>query len=257
MKNIHFVALLGLFVFFTACGGGGDSSISSNDVFPQYPKQTIKSIKTETGEPAYIGFNLEFKKGDYWQYDWKDEQTMRSVVPEVIWNPPHDPIYIYSWDTTTKTGTFKIILGEPKQYLGITFYEVLTEYTGDAVNVTFPWSHIAAYNNKIYGHNEDGVYIIFDAFNGTWQGGSFFFGPNNEDDYGPAGSFNITYILPEVYSVYFPTTNLSPGLMNITYEEYYTLNIGPSKMQISNRSDTYHSYGEETLTLTESSMYGN
>lgn len=250
------LALIFVLLFMVSCSSGGGDGDSSNNPFPEYPKQTIKSIETETGEPQYSGLNFEFKQGDYWLYDWKDEQTQRSPVPtSYIFNYPYDTIEIYSWDTTTKTGTFKISLGEPKQFLGITFYEVLTEYTGDAKNVTFPWSHIAAHNNKIYGHNEDGVYIIFDAHNGTWKGGAFFFGPNNEDMFGPAGTLRIThYTSPDTYCVSFPTTNLLSGLWNYAYLEYYTPNIGPAKMDISNRSDKYHSYGDETLTLTSSSF---
>ncbi|RPH51663.1 MAG: hypothetical protein EHM85_05835 [Desulfobacteraceae bacterium] len=197
-------------------------------------------------QPVFTGFDLQFKQGDYWLYEWKDVYTHRGLVRNFFTG-------LYSWDTTTRTGTVRISLGQPRTIMDITFYQITTELTGDAKYVTFPWLYVASYNNQIYGYRDDGVYLIFDAQNGTWKGGSFFYGASKTDWFGPAGTFSISIsnTEPGTYWVSWPDKGTSIAGYRLSELEYYRPGVGPVKQKIIVRSETSHS--EETLILIESS----
>jgi len=237
-----FYVFLGL-ALLISCGGGGGSD-SATAPATAYQTEALTSIETQTGDPMYAGFDLQFRQGDYWLYDWTDVYTSRGLVKDPFTG-------LYPWNTTTKTGTVRLTLGTPQTILGITFFQVITEYTGDAQYVKLPWSSIASFNNKIYGYRDDGVYLIFDAQNGTWKGGSFFSGASNKDVTGPAGTFSISRDnATGQCSVLFPDKGINIGV-GMSMVDYFSPYIGPVKYDMNYRADTYH--GEETLVLSGSS----
>lgn len=240
MKKLAYIIIASVLLGCGGGGGGGDSSVSP---FP--PTEAVTSIVAQTGAPKFTGFDLQFKQGDYWLYEWKDVYTSRGIVKDPFTG-------LYPWDTTTKTGTFRITLGQPRTILGVTFFQIATEYTGEAKNVTFPWLYVASFNNKVYGYRDDGVYLICDAQNGTWKGGSFFWGPSNEDQFGPAGTFSISLTGTGTYEVSYPSSGLNIGV-GLSESEYYLPGVGPASQKVSTFSDTYHFFGDETLILIESS----
>lgn len=245
-KNLRYFAyLVFCSVVLMACGGGGGGGDTSASSLP--PTEAVTHIEAQPGTPKFAGYDVQFNQGDYWLYDWKDVNTQRSLAP--------NSFGFYNWNTTTATGTVRVSLGQPRTILGITFFQLITECTGEAKTyVTLPWSHVASFDNKIYGYSDSGVYIIFDAYNGTWKGGSFFWGSSNSSSLGPAGTFSISTTELGAYGVSYPGSGLNIGV-NMAETEYYLPGKGlPVKQVVSTRTELFlPSFGEETLTLSGSS----
>jgi hypothetical protein len=209
--------------------------------------------------PVFSGFDLQLKQGDWWLYDWKDVYT--SSIP----NPSY-PVYWWAlpYITTTYTdiGTARITLGSPKTILGITFFQVVAQYTGDVPTSAYiDWQYLASFNNKIYGSKDDQVFLIFDAHNGAWVGGTFFdgittVGSSDRTLSLDARSEVIGALPPGVYSVRDPESGL--GSSGFSQEEYFTQDVGPSGFYYFHLSNDLMGSGSQsrqtqTFTLVGSS----
>ena len=240
ISYVRFSSLLiivGIFLF--GCGGGGDDG-GGGGTEPSIdtPSSAVTSIEFQTGDPKYTGFDLQFEEGDYWLYDWEDYSGHRNIITGV-------------WESTTKVGTVRLTLGSSKTLLGIPFFQVSVVNTGEA-NYDFSWSYIASYNNKIYGVSGDYVYLIFDAYNGTWKGGTFFTYPDNDNILGPADTFEINSANFESSGMYSVSSSSSMAGYTLFTIDYFSPYIGPVEFEESIRSDS--SRDTETLELIESSF---
>lgn len=127
-------------------------------------------LSTVTSDPATIPTEDEIREfleptvgtGDFWEFRWD--------------------YYHSSWGggSTTDTGRFWIVLGQPLSINGITAYQVLTYGKSkgrDSFTYGFGprWNYIAFSDNRILG-SLDGVSLvtIMDAQTGGWAGGGFF-----------------------------------------------------------------------------------
>jgi hypothetical protein len=246
-----FLLLIASFIVIS-CGGGGGDGGSGGTTAPVTNPNATTTIVAQTGVPALAGFDLQFKQGDWWLYDWKDVSTTS------ISTPSYAPYYgIPTTSTSTDIGTARITLGTPKTILGITFFQVVSEYTGNIYSSNYiDWQYLASFNNKIYGCKDDQVFLIFDAQNGAWVGGTFFGGVT------PVGSGNLTLSLGTrsdaigalptgVYSVDYQDSGLW------TQEEYFTQGKGPSgyyhfNLTNSTSSSGLQFRGTQTFTLAGS-----
>jgi len=139
----------------------------SGDAIAQRARGFLSAV---TSDPATIPTADEIREffeptvgtGDFWEFSWD--------------------YYHSSWGggSTTDTGRFWIVLGQPLWINGITAYQVLTygQSKGfDDFTYGFGprWNYIAIIGDRILG-SLDGVSLvtIMDAQTGAWAGGGFF-----------------------------------------------------------------------------------
>lgn len=214
-----FFYLLVTFILVGCGGGGGDGG--SGSTVPVTNPEAVTSIAPQAGSPVYSGFDLKLKQGDWWLYNWKDVYILS--IPSII---PGNPD---STTTTTMTGTARITLGSPKTFLGITFFQVIAQYTGDVpTSFYIDWQYLASFDNKVYGCKDDQVFLIFDAHNGGWVGGTFFGGTTV--DWVKTRTLSLTaykdmfgVVTPGMYYARYPESGIG-----FTREEYFTQGVGPS-----------------------------
>ncbi len=217
MKRLFLAMVVAAMSF--SCDGGGEDSTAN------IPDYAVTSIIEQTEPPKYEGFDLNFRQADYWRYEWEEVSRGGGTTYGSVTGPG---------TTTVTNGSILMTLGEPRTILGITFFQVLTEHTGE-VKWTPTWSHIASFNNKIYGYLDGWAYLLFDAQNGEWEGGSFFHG--TADRCFPNSSEKNFEISPseEGYEVLCRDHTPSPGR---TYKasETYRQFVGPVKSYTSSSS---------------------
>jgi hypothetical protein len=239
MKKIFWITINLTFLILINCGGGGgkgDESVGNDSA--SLPGE-VTSISAQSEVPKFSGFDLQFKQGDYWLYDWKivNRTTTDAYYPNDM------PIS----NSITKTGTICITMGQSRTILDISFFKVIIENTGDA-KLNFPWQYIASFNNKIYGFKNDRVYLVFDAQNGNWMGYTFFW------DFSSTKTFNIDF-LNGIYNV-----DYMKGTLSQTMTEYHKSSVGPygylesSWNRLSSGRYSILLQSEETLILIESSF---
>lgn len=159
LNKLMIISLLGMAFIFSACGGGGGGGGDTGG-----DKGTAGGGQTPTqSTPKFSGFDFTLKEGDFWEYKWD--------------------FYNYSWaqgsnpSTTTDSGRFWILLGQPKVIQGITTYEISIFGKSKNKDWSFSprWKYLAIANNKIYGSTDGATLsVIFDAETGYWTGGGFF-----------------------------------------------------------------------------------
>ena len=232
----------------TACDDGGSSS-SDNRV----NTTAVRSIPTHQYDPAIQGFDLSFKTGDFWEYQWQKTERRTSTTT-----------YGSSPRTTEEAGTIKISLGETMRIMGVDFYKATIEYTGDvnASDAGLSWQYITWHSNVLYGYknnegsSSNGVYKIFDAQNGAWEGGLLLGGSYNAGaSYETAPTLTATARTDGTYRVFYPMSPLLSALGVYHHSVYETFKpgIGLTEKSYTNNS-RFSLSGITTTTNTQYSL---
>lgn len=141
--------------------------------------------------------------------------------------------------------------------MGVDFYKVNTEYTGDAkaTDARLSWQYIAWHSNVLYGYkntegySDNGVYTIFDAQNGAWQGGLLLGGVYNAGvSYETAPEFYAAALLDGTYRVPYPKSSLLAALGVYHFYAYETFKQGIGLTEKSYTNNSRFSYGGITTT---------
>jgi len=181
------------------------------------------------GEPMFDGFDFELGPGTQWTFQWDYLGTL--------------------WANTGSSrdedwGEFTVTLGTSRQIEGITAYAV--SVSGDSVDeggfdFAPRWRYLALSGNRLLG-SVDGatLQVIFDAQDGTWNGGGFFCEFSEEVEYSAAeGEVDNDYVsgpaLQVGRSVGQPFCEFVVGYLICPYDEsydiwqyeYYRPEVGP------------------------------
>lgn len=248
MKILKCLMVFFIFLLISACeGGGGGSDIASSNPL------AIKSIPTHEKAPSLEGFDFTFKTGDFWEYQWEETERKTSSTS-----------YGTSPSFSEKTGVIKISLGEPMKIMGVVFYKIKIEYSGDAKesDASVTWQYIASHSNVLYGYKNtegrsgNGIYKIFDAQNRSWQGGTLMggvFGAGLENESAPtlsAAGFEYG-----VYRVLYPKSSLLSAIGVYHYSAEETFKQGVGLIEKSYSTSSRNTFSGITFTRSTKSSW--
>lgn len=153
-------------------GGSSDKSTISLDT------PTPSSTRTPTPDsppgpeseaPRFSGYDLDFATDDFWRFKWEWVDTSCAQGS--------------GCSTTVDEDVFQITLGEPKEWQGVTVYEILVVgkpgYVDNNTSRRFvpEWDYLGVDGHRIVATNATGsspLITIFDGQIGKWAGSGFF-----------------------------------------------------------------------------------
>lgn len=185
---------------------------------------TLTVTSSGGGTPAISGFNFNLSTGDYWEYGWKESESIFSIS-----------------GTTNKVSTsyFRVTLGAPVSIQGKDAYPI--QFSGTGQYVGNRWTHLALANNILYA-SADGATLkqVFNAQTGLSPGNGFFRNLGSSLYEALASSISNTFMTDSsVYALtkstsssqcqYYPDVGSICGDTGSTsyVKEYYKENIGP------------------------------
>lgn len=253
MKILKSLMVFFMFLLISACGGGSEDGSSGSDIASSNHPLAIKSIPTYEKAPSLEGFDFTFKTGDFWEYQWEKAESSSSSTSYGTIPPSY----------SEKAGVIKISLGEPMRIMGVIFYKIEIEYSGDAKesDASITWQYIASHSNVLYGYkntegrSDNGVYKIFDAQNKYWQGGTLMGGIFG------AGLENLAPELSAVareYGVYRVRYPKSPSLSAIGVYSYSAEEIfkhGVGLIEKSYSTSSRNTFSGSTFTSSTKSSW--
>ncbi len=158
-----------------ACGGdseggedGGNGSGADTSQATSTPSRpTVQPTATSTPKPVlrHPGLVLELQQGDFWEFRWmfSDQSCAQGS----------------GCSSSEDGGVFTVTLGEPQTIRDVEMFAISVSgrhTTNDgASNLAPGWNYIGATETQIVASDGFSLVTIFDALDGEWIGGGFFY----------------------------------------------------------------------------------
>ena len=142
---------------------------------------------TSTSPPVFAGYDLDLATDDFWRFKW--EWTDTSCAQRS------------GCSKKTDDGVFQVALGEPREWLGVTVFEVIvsgdSEYYDDPTTRSFAprWDYLGVVGHRLVATDAVGaakLVTIFDGQLGKWAGSGFFTSRTDDDVLVEARSSSIS-----------------------------------------------------------------